>query len=138
MDATTISKQLAANAPAEWSLSTETDGHIALIHQSGRSIGLNKHTAGWTVMGVAGYGDEDYPRFATNGTGGEAIEAALNAMQAVVDGDPEAAPIVARSSKEDLTTDSAQKETSESERATTESESTEEPEASQPSLDDYL
>jgi hypothetical protein len=49
-------------------------------------------------MGLCQYGEEDHPRFALEANRDTAIEAAIDAMEAVSAGDPEAADIVARAS----------------------------------------
>lgn len=59
---------------------------------------MNEQRGQWTVMGLCQYADEDHPRFALEADTDTAIEAAIEAMEAVTAGDPEAAEIVARAS----------------------------------------
>lgn len=93
-----ISHQLNENTPEGWSISTTATHHISLYHDSGRSIAMNETRGEWTVTGLCQYGAEDHPRFALEAVPEEAVEAAIEAMEAVSTGDPEAAEIVARAS----------------------------------------
>lgn len=99
MTADRLPVQLNNNTPEGWCVTTTAAHHLSLYHSdSGRTIALNEHQGQWTAMGLCQYGAEGHPRFALEANKDTAIEAAIDAMEAVSAGDPEAVDIVARAS----------------------------------------